>query len=183
MLAVLLFTDEKVSNIEMIKKFLIGLVLPIMVTFIEVPVHAMKQAELNGKVYIVTYLNASALRTSYQYMFFTSNGKAAIVPVTDVNENGQPLVTADATDAQKKAPAKIKRLLNDRQYLRKQAKGRPVQVSGKRVKISSNGMKEKPVGHLTADSRSENFTVEYSENQQKYTSVQFKQAPAMYQYK
>ena len=183
MLAVLLFTDEKVSNIEMIKKFLISLVLPIMVTFIGAPVHAMKQAELNGKVYIVTYLNASALRTSYQYMFFSSNGKAAVVPVSNVDENGRPLVTADATDAKKKAPARIKHLLNDRQYLRKQAKSRPVQVSGKQVKISSNGMKEKPVGHLTADSRTEDFTVEYSGNQQKYTSIQFKQAPAMYQYK
>lgn len=145
--------------------------------------YAMKQSDLAGKVYIVTYLNTNALRTSYQYMFFTANGKAAVVPVADVDGEGQPIVTEDATGEQKKALAQVKRLLNDRHYLHKQAKTTPLQIKKNRVYIKANGLKANPAGKLTKNSRVNNFTVEYSNGQQKYTSVQFKLAPQQLQYK
>lgn len=165
------------------KKLLIFLVTVGAIMGISHPAQAMKQRDLAGQVYLVTYLNANALRTSYQYMFFTSNGRAAIVPVADVDANGRPVVTTDATARQRKAPATIKHLLNNPHYLNRQATKRPVRFIGKQqVMITANGMRAKPTGKLTANSTATDFTVDYATKQQKYTSVHFKRAPTAFQY-
>lgn len=145
---------------------------------------AMTQGDLNNQVYIVSYLNSNALRTAYQYVFFTPSGKVTAVTVEDVDANGQPVVDDDATADEKQAPAKINQLLTHRAYLNKKAKSGLVKINSKdKIELSLNGLKNKPYGKIKKGGSTKDFVVEYLDGKQKYTSVHFKRAPAKYQYR
>lgn len=143
-----------------------------------------RQTDLNGHVYIASYLNANALRTSYHYIFFTRDGRAITVPVADVDASGKPLIDEAATKKEQQGPAKVKQYTDNRQLVERQAKERPVRVLAKnKISVKANGVKAKPLGTIQKKGNSKDFTVTYPDGAQKYTSIRFKLAPANYQYK
>lgn len=144
---------------------------------------AVKQADLNGHVYIAAFLNANALRTSYQYVFFANDGRAVTVPVADVDANGTPLVDQDASKAERQAPARVKKLAANPQLVARQAKRTPVKLlRNNKASISMNGVQAKPSGKLQQGASKQEFVVAYPAGAQRYTSVRLYRAPANYQY-
>lgn len=144
---------------------------------------AMKQQDLNNHVYIVTMINANAYRTEYQYAFFDQHGRAAYVNVEGIDEHGNPVVDDHASREEQAAPETIRHFLNRPRYLQRQAKKNVFTLEGKnKMRINNGKLKAKPAGQLDDHADPQHFTVSYTGNKQKYTSVQFKRAPQAFQY-
>ena len=144
---------------------------------------AMKQSDLNNHVYIVTMINANAYRTEHQYAFFDQHGRATYVNVEDIDSHSNPVVDAHANKEEQAAPEKIRHLLNRPRYLNRQAKKNVFTIQhNNKMRINNGKLQPKPAGKLDDHANPHDFTVTYSDNAQKYTSVQFKLAPKAYQY-
>lgn len=147
------------------------------------PIHAMKQSDLNNRVYLVTMINANAYRTDHQFAFFAKNGQATYVNVEDTDKNGNPVVDSKASKEEQAAPETIRHLLNRPRYLRKQAKANVFTLKSHHRFVINNGkVHASPAGKLAAGAKPDDFTVTYNSSKQPYTSVHFKLAPKSYQY-
>lgn len=170
------------------KKFLLPILLCIMTFFVTItttdkPVQAMSQKSLNNRVYLVTFINSNGYTTAHQYVFFTTNGKAAYVNVTDVDQSGKPVITKDSTKEEKAAPRTINRYLVDRKLLNRAASKGTYKIKGKRVTINNGLMTKKSTGKIAKDSTVEKFTVNFPDGTQKYNRVLFQMAQKDYQYR
>ena len=143
---------------------------------------AMKQSDLNNHVYIVTMINSNAYRTEHQYAFFDQHGRAAFVNVEDVDSHGNPVVGAHANKEEQAAPETIRHFLNRPRYLNRQARKNVFTIEkNNKMRINNGKVQPQPAGKLDDHANPHDFTVTYSDNSQKYTSVQFKLAPKTYQ--
>ena len=143
----------------------------------------LKQSDLNNHVYIVTMINANAYRTDHQYAFFDQHGQATYVNVEDIDDHGNPVVNAHANQEEQASPEMIRHLLNRPRFLNRQVKKNVFVVQkNHHMRINNGKLKPRPTGKIAGNASAQEFTVTYTGNAQKYTSVQFKLAPKTYQY-
>lgn len=135
----------------------------------------------HNRVYQVTYINAGAYQTKYQFAFFNAQGHVVYVDAEDIDATGNPIVDNQATATEREAPHRIHHYLTSRQALNRAASKTGFVVRpGQRVRIQNRLITRATTGRVQTGSAGE-FTITLP-NKAKYQTIQFKPVPTKYRF-